>query len=73
MTFDFEPISTSDLPRAHSTKLYFCGHCPNGHLVLIDADGCAIAQAVVSYDQFVAMASKVLLIQQSFESSGDHT
>jgi hypothetical protein len=41
-------LDPATIPQADSWQLYFCGHCPNGHLVLFDAQGLPIAEAIMS-------------------------
>jgi hypothetical protein len=43
-----KPFDARSIPQADSWQLCFCGHCPNGHLVLFDAQSLPIAQATMS-------------------------
>lgn len=43
-----KPLDAATIPQADSWQLYFCGHCPNGHLVLFDAQSQPIAEAIMS-------------------------
>lgn len=39
------------IPRAKGYRVFFCGACPNAHLVFDSADGLPICQATIAKDQ----------------------
>ena len=52
-------LDATDIPKAHSFELYFCGDCPNGHVVFLDASGEPIVSATISAGQARQLANRI--------------
>jgi hypothetical protein len=61
-----EPFDVSGIPRANRWQLYFCGHCPNAHLVFYDCNDKAIAHATFTASQARGVAARIEAIDPNF-------
>jgi hypothetical protein len=61
-----EPFDASGIPRANSWRLYFCGRCPNAHLVFYDCLDNPIAHATLTAAQARSVAQRIEAIDPNF-------
>jgi hypothetical protein len=52
-----DELDATEIPAAHSFELYFCGHCPSGHLVFLDRANRAILSATLTAGQARKLAT----------------
>ena len=56
MPFALRP---SGLPRAHRWESYYCGQCPNAHLIFFDTTNVPICEATFSAQQCDRLATSI--------------
>lgn len=62
-----KPFDVHGIPRANSWKLYFCGHCPNAHLIFFDCENKPIAHATFTAAQARSLAQRTEAIDPNWK------
>jgi len=54
-----EKFDSDDVPKAHHYDLFFCGHCPNAHLIYFDEQERPLLHATISAQQADRIAERI--------------
>lgn len=54
-----ERFDATSLPHAHAFRLFFCGHCPHGHVVFLDAADEPVLSATLTAGQARQIAETI--------------
>lgn len=52
-------LDRKDIPEANSFQVFFCGACPNAHVVFFDANDKPLLQAIVNATQARKIAAAI--------------
>lgn len=64
-------MDRKDIPQANSFQVFFCGACPNAHVVFFDAHDRPLLQAIVSGTQARKMATAIDAHDPNFREIGE--
>jgi hypothetical protein len=56
---DDRAFDANGIPQADSWKIFFCGHCPNAHIIFADCNGKLIAHATFTAAQARSVAARI--------------
>lgn len=60
-------INGVEVPTSHSFRLAFCGHCPNGHVILDGPDGIPFAEMTITAAQAQNIADRIRTNDPNFK------